>query len=82
MDESKYSIRLTEQMVVEIYEGDQVWASIVRSQKDGFEYDIYNGSIEADSNPEIHAISFDQVAAATQAFDVNTDDLEILIEQL
>lgn len=82
MENSKYSMRLTDEMVLEIYEGDRVWASVARSKTEGFEYDIYNGPIEPGVSPEINARSFDQVAAATQAFDVNTDDLETLIELL
>lgn len=82
MENTKYSMRLTDEMVLEIYSEDQIWASVARSKTEGFEYDIYNGAIEPGVEPAINARSFDQVAAATQAFDVNTDDLETLIDLL
>ncbi len=81
-ENTQYSIRLTDSNVVEIFGAEGVWVSIVRSKSLDFQYDIYNGPVAADGAPDLQLNSFDQVAAATQQADVNTDDLQDLIDQL
>lgn len=78
----QYSIRLTDDNVIEIFEPNGVWASIVRSKSMDFQYDIYNGPVTPDAAPDLQLNNFDQVAAATQLADINTDDLQDLVDQL